>query len=385
MSVKTVNQLKSLFKNGDKPNQQAFYDFMDSYRHVNDKIAGTDLNDELYNIISSMPPANAYNQLLAMVQTKATPADIVAAITAAGGSTLAPLSGGKVPVVYLPDSLGADAYMDQTFTTNIAVGGIAAGTVISSGTRLNTIVRNLLTTVYNPDITAPAFTLSHNATPYRKIDSTVNVLLTFNFDRGNVQSGWSNTSQGARAGDATGYTFMNADNVAYSGQPQAGNQYTVNNYTVLQGLNVFKSKVAYVAGIQPLNSNGDSFGSPLAAGESPVQSTSFEGVYPLLGTTAAITTATEQTLVSMLTATGIELNLVAESGGNKQTFWIPAVWLAARSLKSVQYFNTVSNTYDGANKAGDFLASDATVGGVSYKRYVNQTSDRGALKIRLAF
>lgn len=385
MSVKTIGQLKSLFKNGDKPNQQAFYDFMDSYRHVNDKIAGVDLSEELYNIISSMPPANAYNQLLALVQGKATPADIIAAINAASGTSLAPLTDGKVPAAYLPDDLGANAYISQAFTTNIAVGGMASGTVINSGTKLNTIIKNILTTTYYPVITEPVFSLSNDAGSLRKIDASVNVLLTFGFNRGNVQSGWNNTSQGMRAGASTGYTFIKADNANYAGQPQTGNQFTVSAYVVVQGVNTFKAKVAYAVGIQPVDSNGDAFGTPLAAGESAVLSTSFEGVYPLLGTTAAIATATEQALVSMISGNNVELSLVAESGGNKQAFWVPALWLAARSLKNVQYFNTVSNAYDTANKLSDFAATDVTVNGVAYKKYTNLSSDRGALKIRLVF
>lgn len=385
MAIKTIDQLRALFKNGDTPNQQAFYDLFDSFRHINGKITGSDLSAELYSVISALPPADAYTQLLAMVQGKVSLQEVLSAIEAAKGTSIAPLTNGKIPETYIPDVLSAAAQIDEDFTTNITVGGIASGTLIEEGESVASLVKSMLTTVYYPAITEPSFALTSDMGALRKIGTSVNVGLTFNFYRGNVLSVWSSVSQGGRAGAATGYTFMRADNTLYAGQPQAGNQYTASAYTVAQGGNLFKAKVAYAQGVQPVDSSGEAFGTPLAAGESIVVSTSFEGVYPLLATNTAIATATELALASMILGNNIEINLVAESGGNKQAFWVPAAWITARALQSVQYFNTVSNTYDTSNKLNDFVSTDVMVNEVAYKKYTNQTSDRGALKIKLLF
>ncbi|BAV09406.1 hypothetical protein SAMN05421788_101842 [Filimonas lacunae] len=382
MATKTIDQLKALFKNGDKPNQQAFYDFMESYRHVSSKIAVSDLTAELYSVISSMPPANAYEQLLSMVQGKASPADILSAIAAARGTTIAPVENGKIPTAYLPD-LSASVSVTDAFTTNVTVGGIPSGTLIEKGRSLIDIIESMLTTTYYPTITEPSFSLGNDAGSLRKIGASLNVTLTFNFNQGSIQNGWNSTLQGNRAGAAIDYTFIKADNSSYANQPQAGKTYTVNAHAVIQGVNIFKAQVNYAAGPQPLDSDGNNYNTALPAAKSPVVSTSFEGVYPILATTTAITTATEQALVSMLTGNNIEVNLIAESTGNKQSIWIPTVWVTSRPLQSIQYFNTVSNAYDSTNKVSDFAITDVTIDGIAYKKYTNQTSDRGSLKVKL--
>src|SRR5690606_15991849 len=116
----------------------------------------------------------------------------------------------------------------------------------------------------------------------------------------------------------------------------------------------FSGTVTYLTGPQPKDSSGADYQTGLAGGTSPVQTASFEGVYPLFATTSSITALTKQALYSMLSGNNIELNLTAETGGNKQKFEVPAAWINSRPLTAVQYFNTVSNQYDTSNKFSDF-------------------------------
>lgn len=45
MPLQTLNQLKQWFQTGDKPTQQQFYDFMDSFFHKDDDIAMADVTN----------------------------------------------------------------------------------------------------------------------------------------------------------------------------------------------------------------------------------------------------------------------------------------------------------------------------------------------------
>jgi hypothetical protein len=53
MAKKTVDALKQFFMTGKKPTQQQFWDWLDSFRHKDDKIAFDDLSDDLKVLISS--------------------------------------------------------------------------------------------------------------------------------------------------------------------------------------------------------------------------------------------------------------------------------------------------------------------------------------------
>ena len=264
--------------------------------------------------------------------------------------------------------------------------GLTLPFTFTQGTTLTDAWKQLVQKTFNPTLIAPTFSLSNSA-GLRVIGSSSNFTLTFNFNRGNIQGAlvsgvWNpTTSQGFRAGAASSYTL--------NGVTQAGNSLVISGYTVIQGNNTFTGTVTYDTGVQPLNSKDEPFGAPFIGGTSAVQSTSFEGVYPLFATTVNITTATQQALVSMLTATNIQITLVAESGGNKQFFEIPDAWLATRPLVSVQYFNALSGQFDTTNKIADFAVTSVTEtvegNSIGYKRYTYTGADRGSLLIRLLF
>lgn len=271
-------------------------------------------------------------------------------------------------------------------TFDVTVGAINAGDVVPSGTDIQELVELLGSKTFDPTFVNPTFGLINNA-GLRVVGSSSNFTLTFNFNRGSILGAkvlgvWNpSTVQNPRAGAATSYTL--------NGVTQLGNSLVVSGYTVMQGTNSFNGTVTYVDGVQPLNSKDEPFDSPFSAGTSTVQSTSFEGVFPLFASTVNITTATQQALVSMLTATNIQINLIGESGGNKQFFEIPDAWLATRALVSVQYFNALSGQFDTINKIADFAVTSVTEtvegNSIGYKRYTYTGADRGSLLIRLLF
>lgn len=254
------------------------------------------------------------------------------------------------------------------------------------GTTLTDAWKKLTQKIFEPQLIAPTFSISNNA-GLREIGQTFDITLTFNFNRGringkNVGGVWVPTElQDFRAGAAQEYVL--------SGESSGTSNSRTFSTIATQGINSFSGTVQYLIGPQPLNSDDENFSTPLAAGTSPTQTTSFEGVYPLFATSSSITSATKQALVSMLNANNVQITLVAETGGNKQFFDIPDAWLLARPLVSVQYFNTLSGQWDTTNRISEFsittVSNSVQGNSVSYKRYTYTGIDRGSLLIRLIF
>lgn len=285
---------------------------------------------------------------------------------------------------------GVDALVQQDVIANLNVGGIKAGDIVEEGSTLTEFVIDLLTTVYEPDLISPSFSLTRDSSSQslKTIGSTHTFNLIFNFNKGSIigsgsgEGDWNPTAvQGPRAGEATTYDI--------NGETSTGNTVAVVDYEVQQGINSFTGTVTYEEGPQPLNSNNEPFNTPLPQATSPERSTSFEGVYPIFATSENITTFTQQPLRSMLTANNIEVNLFDESGGNKQAFEIPMEWLDNRDLQKIEYYSTVQDDFTDTNQIGNFQTTDVTktIEGntVSYRRFTHTGPDRGDILIRLIF
>ena len=159
---------------------------------------------------------------------------------------------------------------------DMTVGAISAGDIVQSGTNIQELVERLLTKIFYPTFINPSFSISNNAGT-NEVGSSVTFNLIFSFDRGqivgNLSSGIWNPSlfQNYRAGVASSYTL--------NGVTQSGNTLSVTT-TVLNGINSFYGTVSYLNGVQPLDSKGNNYSSPLLGGTSPSQVTSFNGIYP---------------------------------------------------------------------------------------------------------
>ena len=188
-------------------------------------------------------------------------------------------------------------------TADLTVGGIAAQQVIPAGTDLQQFVQDLLTKVFNPTINPPSFSLSYPAA-IREIGSSAPITLTFNFDRGgivgNTVSGiWQpGAVQGFRAGASSSYTI--------DGVTQPSNTLLVSP-VLLPGGNPFNGTVTYGVGIQPKDSKGNDYLTPLAGGTSPTQSTTVQGIYPYFyyKSFSPITAASMQTAIASGAATKV--------------------------------------------------------------------------------
>ena len=242
-------------------------------------------------------------------------------------------------------SLSSSGVITSPITADLTVGGIEAQQVIPVGTDLQQFVEDLLTKTFNPILTGPSFSLTNNAGT-REIGSSNPITLTFNFNRGsilgNIVAGiWQpGASQGFRAGASSSYTI--------DGVMQLGNILTITP-TLLESGNQFTGTVTYDTGIQPIDSKGDNFNTPLAGGTSPTQSTTVQGIYPYFyyKSFSPITAASMQTAI----ASGAATKVLGDSTG---TLAIPynvtgqymAVAYPNASTAKTKYFVTILDEGD---------------------------------------
>ena len=161
-------------------------------------------------------------------------------------------------------------------TSTTVVGAINAGDIIPAGTTIQQFAELLLNKTYYPSYSNHNFSLTNNA-GLREVGSSFNVTLTFNFNRGKilgklVNNVWLvNEPQADKLGAATSYSLNGVSS------PNNSASFGV---TTRLGTNKFEGTVTYGEGAQPKDSKGNLFGSPDGGGISPVQNTSFEGIYP---------------------------------------------------------------------------------------------------------
>jgi hypothetical protein len=169
------------------------------------------------------------------------------------------------------------------------------------------------------------------------------------------------------------------------------------SYAVSAGTHTWGICTRYDAGLPALGSKGTQYCSALSSGSTSQVTNTIIGVYPLFATCTDITAPLEKIspLYNMSTANNIQINLVAETGGNKQKFEIPCAWLSVpRPLCGVCQWNTVSSQweYPGGSAVSSltlWTASSATEtiqgSSIGYCQYTHACSDRDAICIRLVF
>ena len=245
------------------------------------------------------------------------------------------------------------------------VGGITLGdTIFSSGKTMQEIIQAIFYPAIAPTISYSSASLSEGSpftASFIEIGFIDDLPLNATFTKG----------QSVVAGQSTRY-MGNPIQYSYSGdsipvtvvQTLTGttDSYTINNYTVIQGTNTWRLSVNYSAApIDPVYDDGTTYtDTAFTNSGTKIANASFEGVYPIYAATATTTVLTKQSLVSMISGNNLQYTIVAESNPGEHTFAIPDAWLATRSLTAVQYFNTVSNSFDTANKITDWITTPIT-------------------------
>ena len=290
-----------------------------------------------------------------------------------------------------------DSNLDPSVEMPEDVGGIPAGTAVADleGDTFNQMWDNLLFPTAFPNLVSPNNGFGKGSTnTLQEIGATINITFTATFSRGSINPQYPPTSSPFRSGLPNTYTYTGAQIAGSYSSTSLSNSQSATNYSVLLGYQSWTNTVSYDAGVQPYDSKGDPYASPLPAGTTASKTQRVEGVYPIFATTVNISTLTKQSLVSMITGNNVTYTLVAESGGQKQKVDIPNSWLTSRPLVGIQQFNTASNQweYPGGSAAASLtiwttsLVSQTIQGNpINYTRYTHNSTDRGSVQIRLVF
>ena len=223
------------------------------------------------------------------------------------------------------------------------VGAINAGQTVPTGTTLQELTELLLNKTFYPTYSNHSFSLTNNA-GLREVGSSFNITLTFDFNRGKilgklVDGIWVETvPQADKLGIATSYLLKGVS---------GSNNSSSFNVTTILGTNTLTGSVTYGIGAQPKDSKNNNFESPFPAGTSPIQSTSFEGIYPYFyyKSTSPITPEIMQSAI----ANGQATKVVASSTGTitipfaANGEYIAVAYPVLTTTKTVWYVNALDN------------------------------------------
>ena len=245
------------------------------------------------------------------------------------------------------------------------VGGITLGdTIFSAGKTMQEIIQAIFYPAIAPTISYSSASLSEGSpftAAYIEIGFIDDLPLNAVFTKG----------QSVVAGQSTRY-MGNPTQYTYSGDSISGTEinittgttdsFTILGYIVNQGTNTWHLSVNYSsAPVAPVYDDGSTYiDSAFTNSGAKVANASFEGVYPIYAATAATTVLAKQSLVSMASANNLVYTIVAEANPGEHTFAIADDWLTGRPLTAVQYYNTVSSTFDPANKITDWITTPIT-------------------------
>ena len=233
-------------------------------------------------------------------------------------------------------------------TTDIVVatttiGAINAGEIVPAGTNIQELTELLLRKIFYPTYSNHSFGLTNNAgSSPKEVGSSFNITLTFNFNRGEILGKWVdgiwqvNAKQADKLGTATSYSINGS----------SSNPATM-AVTVSPGTNILEGTVSYGLGAQPKDSKGDDFESRFPEGSSPVQSTSFEGIYPYFYYKSKFPITPE--IMQSSIANGQATKVLGDSTGTitipfaANGEYIAVAYPATSTTKTIWYVNALDN------------------------------------------
>jgi hypothetical protein len=243
----------------------------------------------------------------------------------------------------------ADVIIFEDIPSTVIAGGINPGDVVLEGTTLTNFVKQLLITTLYPNLVSPSATRTsspaHN-TAY-EAGSTVSWQLGVSFDRGHIMGAlvegiWdAGTSQNPRAGEAEYYTI--------DGVNMGETSTRTIDQLIADGNNTRTASVTHLEGPQPTDSDGEDYGSPLAAGTLSISSGVLRGQRKWFG---------GGQITSNLTSAGIRA--LEDSGLNPTTSGVYEIQVAQDSTIAVIAFESSKGEIDYIEQFGQGIVIDVT-------------------------
>lgn len=173
--------------------------------------------------------------------------------------------------------------------TTIGVGGMAKGTTIT-GRTISDILEEILVPVLDPTFVAPTNTFTDDQNTPQEVGKPVNIAFTATFNRGQINLDGS--LQNPRAGLPNQYNYTGSGLSTTVISTALSDNQSIIGYVLSAGTNQWGSSVTYDQGAQPLDSQGNNFGTPLAAGTTSIKNVTIEAIYPYYYGTVQVTGST---------------------------------------------------------------------------------------------
>lgn len=269
-----------------------------------------------------------------------------------------------------------DVTYTNTDPSTVTVGGIPAGSTFDAVT-MQQMWTQLLYQELFPTLTAPSSGFTLTQAGLQEIGATLTLNFSATFSRGSISPAYG--TSGFRAGPSNTFNYTGTG-LANKPLVSLSDSNTVSNYVVTAGAQSWTGSVSYDMGEQPLSNFGNPYQTPLAAGTTGTVTRTITGVLASYATSSNIATLTKQALVA--NGTAIVVDLVAESGGNKQIVEIPALWGTTTVLEQ---FNTLNNTYEAISLSSFTLVNiTKEIYGITqnYKQYTHNGATIGARRLR---
>ena len=162
---------------------------------------------------------------------------------------------------------GGSSELTSDLIVSNPIGKYTMDEVITEGTALETIFRGILSKTYYPTLTNPSCSITYSVPSLLKVGTSVTSrALSIVFNRGSINPQYTSESQ-YRSGVATQYnTSLSGASIEFS-QSNTSGYFTIPEFTRnTKGNVVVNASVSYEAGVQPKDSDGNNYQTPLPSG-----------------------------------------------------------------------------------------------------------------------
>jgi hypothetical protein len=165
-------------------------------------------------------------------------------------------------------------------SSTIAIGGLSANTYLYNENVVD-ILQEILVPTLNPTLTNPSissFTINPNNTIY-EVGSNITISATAYFNPGVINPQYTSLSS-CRSNGTQYYEYMVQGVITGCTTNSPSNTYPLGSVDISDGNNLISSKIYYCSGVQPYDSAGAIYDSPLVAGATTPSQKTICGTYP---------------------------------------------------------------------------------------------------------
>ena len=164
---------------------------------------------------------------------------------------------------------------------SVSLGGIHAGDNLT-GCTLSCIIQTLLVPTLNPTLTPPSSTFNITLSNPYEVGTSISVIGTTTLNKGSISPQYTSASP-YRSNGAISHNYVDFNGVACT-CPVLGTTltctYLLPTYVVVAGVRTAYGSVSYCAGVQPKDSSGGNYSTPLAVGTTTPSPVTICGMYP---------------------------------------------------------------------------------------------------------